>query len=295
MKPSISIRDVVKERILVLDGAMGTMIQRHKFSEEDFRGRRFADLYKTFQDYLIAHYESGSGKKYIPKQFPINRIYYLPGNERIYFQHIRKERGERIEGMNLILDKTAYPSFHKNDLFFFTPDNQVLQKHSIALHGSPFYLFQNISDLNKLHDLYAIFKKTDRVDMCGRNPFGLDFPKQVDQLIEKLPDVLRASNKFKENFLKGNYTLSKIEQLLYAQIISDDFIDQVFLPLYAFLGKHNIKNSDYEWTMEYDKHLDIWIPDLADEDGPIAFYKIFLKILNSTNERWEPLNVFLQK
>jgi len=29
--------DLLKERILVLDGAMGTMIQRHKLEEEDFR------------------------------------------------------------------------------------------------------------------------------------------------------------------------------------------------------------------------------------------------------------------
>jgi methionine synthase I (cobalamin-dependent) len=28
--------------ILVLDGAMGTMIQRHKLTEADFRGERFA-------------------------------------------------------------------------------------------------------------------------------------------------------------------------------------------------------------------------------------------------------------
>jgi len=31
----------LKERILVLDGAMGTLIQRHKLTEEDFRGERF--------------------------------------------------------------------------------------------------------------------------------------------------------------------------------------------------------------------------------------------------------------
>ena len=37
------IQDVLKERILVLDGAMGTMLQRHKFTEEDFRGERFKD------------------------------------------------------------------------------------------------------------------------------------------------------------------------------------------------------------------------------------------------------------
>lgn len=31
------------DRILILDGAMGTMIQRHKLEEEDYRGERFAD------------------------------------------------------------------------------------------------------------------------------------------------------------------------------------------------------------------------------------------------------------
>ncbi|MDX9706704.1 MAG: methionine synthase [Azospira sp.] len=34
---------LLKERILVLDGAMGTMIQRHGLTEQDYRGERFAD------------------------------------------------------------------------------------------------------------------------------------------------------------------------------------------------------------------------------------------------------------
>ena len=33
----MSIETILKDRILVLDGAMGTMIQRHKLEEEDFR------------------------------------------------------------------------------------------------------------------------------------------------------------------------------------------------------------------------------------------------------------------
>ena len=37
------ISEILKKRILVLDGAMGTMIQRYKFSEEDYRGDRFKD------------------------------------------------------------------------------------------------------------------------------------------------------------------------------------------------------------------------------------------------------------
>ena len=35
------IKEILKERILILDGAMGTMIQRHKFEESDYRGERF--------------------------------------------------------------------------------------------------------------------------------------------------------------------------------------------------------------------------------------------------------------
>ncbi|MCL9809366.1 homocysteine S-methyltransferase family protein [Flavobacterium luminosum] len=38
------IQDELKKRILVLDGAMGTMLQRNKFEEEDFRGQRFKDF-----------------------------------------------------------------------------------------------------------------------------------------------------------------------------------------------------------------------------------------------------------
>ena len=50
MKPqSISateqqLRDLLAQRILFLDGAMGTMIQRYKLTEADYRGERFADF-----------------------------------------------------------------------------------------------------------------------------------------------------------------------------------------------------------------------------------------------------------
>lgn len=37
------IEEILLERILVLDGAMGTMLQRYQFTEEDFRGERFKD------------------------------------------------------------------------------------------------------------------------------------------------------------------------------------------------------------------------------------------------------------
>ncbi|MFV8837989.1 homocysteine S-methyltransferase family protein [Salinimicrobium soli] len=37
------LKEALSQKILILDGAMGTMLQEYKFSEEDFRGSRFAD------------------------------------------------------------------------------------------------------------------------------------------------------------------------------------------------------------------------------------------------------------
>lgn len=39
-----SIKEELKKRILIIDGAMGTMIQRYRLEENDFRGTRFADF-----------------------------------------------------------------------------------------------------------------------------------------------------------------------------------------------------------------------------------------------------------
>jgi 5-methyltetrahydrofolate--homocysteine methyltransferase len=39
------IRTILQHKILVLDGAMGTMIQQYKFTEEDYRGEKFKDFH----------------------------------------------------------------------------------------------------------------------------------------------------------------------------------------------------------------------------------------------------------
>ncbi|MFZ1712437.1 MAG: homocysteine S-methyltransferase family protein, partial [Nitrosomonas sp.] len=38
------LKQLLAERILLLDGAMGTMIQSYKLEEADYRGARFADF-----------------------------------------------------------------------------------------------------------------------------------------------------------------------------------------------------------------------------------------------------------
>jgi len=43
------IRQLLNERILILDGAMGTMIQRYKLTEIDYRGERFASFHREIR------------------------------------------------------------------------------------------------------------------------------------------------------------------------------------------------------------------------------------------------------
>ena len=39
-----TIEDVIQNKVLVLDGAMGTMIQDYHLTEEDFRGEQFLNI-----------------------------------------------------------------------------------------------------------------------------------------------------------------------------------------------------------------------------------------------------------
>jgi 5-methyltetrahydrofolate--homocysteine methyltransferase len=43
------LHNILKQRILVIDGAMGTMIQQYKLGEKDYRGERFADFHTDIQ------------------------------------------------------------------------------------------------------------------------------------------------------------------------------------------------------------------------------------------------------
>ena len=45
----MKIQDILRERILIIDGAMGTMIQRHTLEEADFRGEKFKNHNHTLK------------------------------------------------------------------------------------------------------------------------------------------------------------------------------------------------------------------------------------------------------
>ena len=48
-----TIQEELEKKILVIDGAMGSMIQQYKLTEKDFRGKRFANWHKDCVDSYI--------------------------------------------------------------------------------------------------------------------------------------------------------------------------------------------------------------------------------------------------
>ena len=46
----LTLKKLLSERILIIDGAMGTMIQRHKLEESDYRGEQFKDWHKDLKN-----------------------------------------------------------------------------------------------------------------------------------------------------------------------------------------------------------------------------------------------------
>src|SRR5262249_26365402 len=46
------LEDLLAQRILILDGAMGTMVHRRKFTDADFHGARFASHLKDLKNFI---------------------------------------------------------------------------------------------------------------------------------------------------------------------------------------------------------------------------------------------------
>ncbi|MCB0225767.1 MAG: homocysteine S-methyltransferase family protein, partial [Anaerolineae bacterium] len=49
MTTATTLTNLAHQRILIIDSAMGTMIQRHKLTEADYRGERFIDFSANLQ------------------------------------------------------------------------------------------------------------------------------------------------------------------------------------------------------------------------------------------------------
>lgn len=63
-----ALEKAVSERLLIIDGAMGTMIERHQLEEADFRGERFREFHRDLKgnNDLLCLTRRTSLKRYSP-------------------------------------------------------------------------------------------------------------------------------------------------------------------------------------------------------------------------------------
>ena len=60
---------LLNERILILDGGMGTMIQSFKLNEQDYRGERFADFHPPGCNPVYSSSVFGCGSGYLRYEY----------------------------------------------------------------------------------------------------------------------------------------------------------------------------------------------------------------------------------
>lgn len=259
-----------------------------------------AHVYSSMKGYMTRLIGRFQAIKHIPMQYPIRKIEYLPKSDKIYYFQLGKPEGEVIRTLCLRIDEIN--NFHSTQSEFYRTDQlEIMEYNSDYEH---YNLYQCETDFIKIMQKREIASTLNKpnprgtkpefgytnINMCGRNPYGENFPDYVNELAERLPNLLKVSKVNEEIFNYQQFSLSSIDRYLYRNIITDDFCDQIFLPLLAYIGKIHINAHDSNWVMKYDKYFESWSPDLAHkEDKPLQIYNPLLKILDSTKTDWYPL------
>jgi len=243
-------------------------------------------------------------KKIATKDFPINRIEYLPGNKKINYLQIDPNIGE--------IFKNAYPLFeqqahsHTGSLLTHElPDDKIYEFHTIfethhLFNRSDYLLLQ---EKRKLHAEISQAQNRGTLSdygfvnatMCGRNPYGEKFVENIDKLINDLKSLLDLDD---EHFDYSIENVVRIENRIFSKLITDAYVDELFLPLMAFVGNYFVHNLYGEWKLFHDKTFDSWVPDiLLNGNSPIQlYYKIYINLdpRNSEIEFNDKLNYFLR-
>ncbi len=195
MKPNI--QEELKKHVLVLDGAMGTMIQRYKLEEEDYRGERFKDskillkgdndllnltqpgiIRSIHREYLeagadIIETNTFNGTRISQSDYGLESVVYeinfeaarLASEAAVEFTASNPEKPRYVAGAMGPTNKTASMSPEVNDpgfrnvSFDLLVDNYFEQASALLDGGADILLVETIFDtLNAKAALFAINK-----------------------------------------------------------------------------------------------------------------------------------------
>ena len=186
MTKESKIRQELKHRILVLDGAMGTMIQRVKLTEEDFRGEQFAnwtmplkgdnDLLSLTKPSVISEIHEGfleAGADIIATNtFNATRI---------------SQADYGLEAFVYEINKAAAQIAHKAAVHYSTPEKPRFVAGSIGPTNKTCSMSPDVNDAGFRAVTFAEMKDSYRGQIEGLLDGGVDL-----LLVETIFDTLNA-------------------------------------------------------------------------------------------------------
>ena len=239
-------------------------------------------------------------KKHFLTTYPRKRIAYLPNAEKVYYFQINPAEGERITLLYDLYNEASGLSHIPHASNLYKTDIDEITEHRTIHEDYNVYFEEDYKALDAKRAIVTQIALDRRrmgrepdygfidINMCGRNPYGEQFPDYVDELAAQLPELLH----FPESIMAYSlYSLPHIDKYLYRSLFTDEFSDKVFLPLLAYIGKSYIQRNGGEWVMRYDKTFTSWTPDIRDEKGFKDMYRPLLKMLDSTEGYLTPLAV----
>lgn len=248
-------------------------------------------LFDQEENYLAYLYSSGvlNAQKTIQNIYPILRINYLKDNRKVIYYEISPIEGKALKIISTEIE-LAETSIYR---FFELTDGELLVT---KVNNDSYFIYNSKEDYQAIQEKERLCSELGKglIDkdrlvsdmMCGRNVYGKDFLEEITQLVDQLPDLLRAPSSIFD-FQKSS--LPKIDKYLHRHHITDDFTDRLLLPLLAYLGETYIQSEEGKWVMRYDEIFMTWVPDIYTKDGFKQMYLPLLKILSPEYSMWNPL------
>jgi len=180
------IRQELKHRILVLDGAMGTMIQRVKLTEEDFRGERFANWDSPLKgDNDLLSITRPSVIQDIHEAFLEAGADILTTNT---FNATRVSQADYgMEAVVYELNKTAAQLAHTSAVRYSTPDKPRYVAGAIGPTNKTCSMSPDVNDAGFRAISFADMKESYREQVEGLLDGGVDL-----LIVETIFDTLNA-------------------------------------------------------------------------------------------------------
>ena len=229
-----------------------------------------ATICSSVEGFLFQMEEIEKYIKKIPTIFPIKKILLTKDFKEIIYFKIDQGQME-----NLFTEKKEVITSNMAIDVLLLSDGKILIKNKIE---RPSFLFDSKKDYDIFTSYYANVRDRSPI-LCGRNLYGEKFPNHVIELIDRLAEILDIPS----GSLKTGISVG-ILKYIYRKIVDDEYANELFLPLLAYLGHFDILKAGGEWKMEYNEKYDTWTPDVVNTKGKKAGLPTRMNtILNSEN------------